>query len=220
MNTAYIKKEKIIEIIWFVVVVTLFIFSFKMLRSGELQMRVASFGMLAPAVIVLLKMTTLVVAPLGGTPIYVLSGALFGNFQGFLISIIGDVLGSSACFFLSRRYGEKVLRSLVGGQNVERVVGAVNIIGSTKSFIKARIGFMSMPELLAYAAGLSRINFWIFTLINTLFYIPVDFVLVYLGSRIAELSAKYFLIVPAVVFLFTLVGFALLYKDYEKIETM
>jgi uncharacterized membrane protein YdjX (TVP38/TMEM64 family) len=123
MNTAYIKKEKIIEIIWFVVVVTLFIFSFKMLRSGELQMRVASFGMLAPAVIVLLKMTTLVVAPLGGTPIYVLSGALFGNFQGFLISIIGDVLGSSACFFLEPSLWRKGTSVTCGWSKCRESVG-------------------------------------------------------------------------------------------------
>lgn len=214
------KKEKIIEIIWFVVVLCLFIFSIKLLRSGELQSQVASFGMLAPAILILLKMMTLVVAPLGGTPIYVLAGALFGSFNGLLISIVGDVLGSSVCFFLSRKYGAKVLATLAGSQNTERILKTVGLIGNTKSFIKARIGFMSMPELLAYASGLSRINFWIFTLINTLFYLPVDFVLVYLGSQIAEFSAKYFLIIPAVVFLFTLIGFTLLYKDYEKIETM
>lgn len=214
------NNTKIIEIIWFVVVLCLFIFSIKLLRSGELQTQVASFGMLAPAILILLKMMTLVVAPLGGTPIYVLAGALFGSFNGLLISIVGDVLGSSICFFLSRKYGAKVLATLAGSQNTEKILKTVGLISNTKSFIKARIGFMSMPELLAYASGLSRINFWIFTLINTLFYLPVDFVFVYLGSQIAELSAKYFLIIPAVVFLFTLVGLTLLYKDYEKIETM
>lgn len=214
------KKEKIIEIIWFVVIVFIFIISIKMLRSGELESQVASFGMLAPLLIVVLKMATLVIAPLGGTPIYVLSGALFGSIKGFAIALLGDILGSSVCFLISRRYGSSVLNFFAGAQNVEKVLKTVNIISTTKSFIKARLGFMSMPELLAYAAGLSKINFWTFTLINTLFYIPVDFVFVFLGSQIVEFSAKYFLIIPAIIFVFTLSGFAMLYKDYEKVEGM
>lgn len=214
------KKEKIIEIIWFVIVLVLFIISIKMARSGEIQSEIASYGILAPLFIVALKMSTLIIAPLGGMPIYVVAGALFGSAEGFLICLLGDVLGSSVCFLLSRRYGQKILKYFAGSQNVERVLKTVNIVGSTKSFIKARLGFMSMPELLSYASGLSGINFWTFTAINALFYMPTDFLLVFLGASIAELSIKYFLIIPAMVFAFTLLGLAMLYKDYEKSKGM
>lgn len=210
------KKEKIIEIVWFIIVLTIFVISVKMVRSGELSTQVASFGIFAPLLVIVLKMTTLVIAPLGGTPLYVISGALFGSVKGFLICLLGDVLGSSVCFFLSRKYGTKVLNFFAGSQNVDKVLKTVNIISNTKSFIKARIGFISMPELLSYASGLSKINFWKFSIINALFYMPVDFILVFLGSRLAEFSAKYFLILPIIIFVFALSGFALLYKDYEK----
>ncbi len=212
------KRGKIIEIVWFVIILAIFIISIKMVRSGELESQVASFGIMAPLLVVVLKMTTLIVAPLGGTPLYVLSGAIFGSAKGFAISLLGDILGSSVCFWLSRKYGQKILNFFAGSQNVERVLKTVNIIGNTKSFIKARVGFISMPELLSYASGLSKINFWTFSLINAIFYIPVDFALVFLGAQIAALSAKYFLIIPAIIFLFTLSGFLMLYKDYEKAE--
>lgn len=215
-----INREKIIEIVWFGVVLAIFILSIKMVRSGELQAQVAAFGMLAPLLLIVLKMATLIVAPLGGTPLYVISGALFGTVQGLLICFVGDLLGSSVCFFLSRKYGARVLGFFAGGQNVEKVLKTVNIISNTRSFVKARLGFVSMPELLAYAAGLSKINFWTFSLINALFYLPIDFALVFLGSRLAEFSAKYFLLLPGIVFLFAFSGFALLYKDYEKTEGM
>ena len=215
-----ITKEKIIELIWFAVTTALFIISIKMIKSGELQSQVASFGIFAPFLVIILKMTTLIIAPLGGTPLYVLSGALFGSLKGFGISLLGDILGSSACFFLSRKYGVDILNFFAGHQNVEKILKTVNIISNTESFIKARFGFISMPELLSYASGLSRINFLTFTIINTVFYIPVDFVLVFLGARLTELSAKYFLIIPAIVLMFTLSGFVMLYKDYEKIEGM
>ena len=215
-----INKEKIIEIVWFVIVVTLFVISIKMLRSGELQSQITTFGIFAPLLVLVLKMATLIVAPLGGTPLYVLAGAVFGTTKGFFISFLGDVLGSAVCFWLSRRFGVKILNTFAGAQNMEKIIKTVSIIDTTKSFVKARIGFFSMPELLAYAAGLSRINFWKFSLINALFYIPIDIVLVFFGSQITQLGSKYFFVLPALIFIVTLSGFALLYKDYQKVEGM
>ncbi len=214
------KKEKIIEWVWIVVVIVLFIVSLKMVRSGELEAELSSFGVLAPIVLVILKMGTLIIAPLGGSPLYLISGALFGSVEGFLLSLLGDVLGTSVCFLLSRRYGERVIRSLAGSSNVDRVLGATSLLHDTRSFVKARFAFISIPELLAYAAGLSKLNFWKFSIINALFYIPIDFVLVFLGSRIANLSGKYILIYPAIIFLLAFVGFISLYKDYQNREGM
>ncbi|KKQ77979.1 MAG: hypothetical protein A3A96_04395 [Candidatus Zambryskibacteria bacterium RIFCSPLOWO2_01_FULL_39_39] len=214
-----IRREKIIEIVWLIVVVALFVISIKMVKSGELEIYVASFGIWAPLIIFFLKASTLIIAPLGGTPLYVLSGTLFGGAKGFLICFLGDIFGSSVCFFLSRKYGQKVLGFFAGSQNVARVLSTVNIISSTKSFIKARLGFISMPELLSYAAGLSKINFWTFSVINALFYIPIDLMLVFLGSKLAMLSGKYLLIYPLILFLIAFVGFLSLYKDYEKADS-
>lgn len=215
-----LNKEKVIEAVWLLVVTVLFIVSIKMIRSGELATQVASFGIWAPLVLVVLKASTLIIAPLGGTPLYLLSGALFGKVNGLLLALLGDVIGSTVCFYLSRIYGQKVLGFFAGPQNVSRIVKTVSLLGNTKSFVKARIGFISMPELLAYASGLSRIKFLTFSLINTLFYIPVDIVLVFLGSQIVDIPAKYFFVYPLILFLFALVGFSALYKDYQKMEGM
>ncbi len=222
MNLEFLKnkKESITQIIWFVFVVTLFVLSFWLLRNGELQSVVESLGFWAPFLVILLKMSTLIIAPLGGTPIYVLSGAVFGPTSGFVIVMIGDILGSSVCFFISRKYGERVLKKFVGENNLESVLKTVNIISTTKSFIKARLGFVSMPELLSYAAGLSKINFGTFTLINSLFYVPVVFLYVFFGSALVELSVRYFFIFPVIISVFSISGFLLLYKDYEKVEGM
>jgi uncharacterized membrane protein YdjX (TVP38/TMEM64 family) len=214
------KKELIIQITWFVFVVALFVFSFWLLRNGELQLVVENLGFWAPLLVIVLKMSTLIIAPLGGTPIYVLSGAVFGPTSGFIIVMIGDILGSSVCFFISRKYGAKILKTFVGEGNVEKVLQTVNIISSTKTFTKARLGFISMPELLAYAAGLSKIKFTTFTLINSVFYVPIVFLYVFFGSAIVGLSVKYFFIFPIIISVFSISGFLLLYKDYEKVEGM
>lgn len=212
------KKEKIIEIVWFLVITVIFIVSIKLIRSGELEREIAMFGVWAPFILVFLKATTLVIAPLGGTPLYILGGAMFGNVNGLLLTLLGDVIGSSICFYLSRLYGVKVISFFAGSQNVDKILKIVSLVENSKSFVKARFAFISMPEFLSYASGLSKINFWKFTIINIIFYIPVDAILVFFGSKIATVSLKYFFVYPLVLGIFALAGFVALYKDYEKVE--
>jgi uncharacterized membrane protein YdjX (TVP38/TMEM64 family) len=207
-----------VSFLWLLIVLTLFVGSIWLIRNGELQSLVRSLGLWAPVVLVLLKITTLVVAPLGGTPIYLVSGALYGNWGGMAIVLVGDLLGSSACFWISRRYGERVVKLLASDKLFEQVRQTIHVLDNSKSLAKARLGAMSMPELLAYAAGFSRIGFWRFTFINMLFYIPVDIIYVFFGTQLRLLTLKYYFIVPLVFGLTALVGFGLLYKDYQKIE--
>lgn len=214
------KREKVVEWIWFVIVISLFVFSIKMLRSGELQASITSLGVIAPIVAVLLKMATLVIAPLGGTPLYVISGAVFGGIWGFALMFLGDILGSTACFMISRKYGSRFIKALAGARNAEKIGETVKILEGTRSFIKARIGFVTMPELLSYAAGLSKLNFWKFSIINALFYLPVDIILIFLGSQIAQFTAKHTIAFFGVVFVISALGFLFLYKDFQKSEAM
>jgi len=214
------KKEKIIEIIWLVVTVTLFIVSIYFTKNGELQSQISSFGLIAPLVIAVLKITTLVVAPLGGLPLYIISGGLFGSFYGFLLCFVADVVGCNICFLLSRKYGMKVLSFFVGSEYVEKIIKIVGVLGNTKSFIKARMAFIYSPEFFSYGVGITHVNFWKFTIINSLFLIPVDIVSVFFGSKLAELSTQNTVIMSLVVFLLITLGLLSIYKDYQKAEGM
>jgi uncharacterized membrane protein YdjX (TVP38/TMEM64 family) len=208
-----INKQKIMEIVWFAILVFLFLSSIKLIKSGQLQETLESFGIFAPIVLVLLKAVTLVIAPLGGTPIYIIAGALYGKYIGLALALFGDVLGSSICFGLSRKYGARILGTFAGSQNTSKILDTVSVLNSTRSFIKARLGFISLPELLAYATGLSSISFWTFSFINFLFYLPVDFGLVFAGSKFVDISTKYIFIYPLILFIFAFVGFVSLYSD-------
>ncbi len=212
------KKEKIVEIVWFVILLALFILSFILLKNGVLQERLASFGIWAPLILVILKMSTLIIAPLGGVPLYVLSGALFGSFKGFLLCFLGDFLGSVVCFFIGRRYGQRLVKLFVGENFFQKIKKFTNLLGSTKSYLKARIAVVNVPEILAYAAGLSPINFWKFVILHMPLYIVVDIPLVFLGSQIANFTAKYALVAFVLALLVSGVGFFFLYKDYQKAE--
>jgi uncharacterized membrane protein YdjX (TVP38/TMEM64 family) len=131
-----------------------------------LRDKVERAGVYAPFILVLLKATTIVVAPLGGTIIYPVAGALFGFWKGLLLTIIGDTIGSSIAFWISRKFGRKILHYFTGKGGMPIVEKVVENLGTRKQFVKARIFFTGFMDLFAYAAGLTKINFWFFLVVH------------------------------------------------------
>ena len=213
-------KQKIIEVTWFMVVVLLFVLSIFFTQNGVLQDRLSSFGIWAPLILIVLKISTLVIAPLGGAPLYILSGALFGGWKGFLLCFLGDVLGSAASFLIGRYYGKKVVRFFIGEALFERVNKFTDLLANTKSFIKARLATITIPEILAYAAGLSPINFWKFLALHMPLYAVTDAILVFLGAQIMNLTVRYSFAAFGLLAIVSGISIFLFYKDYQKTEGM
>ncbi len=97
---------------------------------------------------------------------------------------------------------------------------AIGLLDKTKSFLKARLAFIGIPEILAYAAGLSNIGFWKFLALHLPFYIPSVLILVLIGSTAAQFTAKYALIISTAGFALASAGIWILSKDYRKLEGM
>ena len=135
-------------------------------KIEQIQTWVETAGPWAPLGLIVAKISTLVFAPISGGPLYPLAGAVFGWPLGVLYLLIGDVLGSTIAFYLSRLFGRRVVERLVRGQAplVEEIVGFME---STRGFLLARVCFAALPEAASYAAGLTRIGFTKFILISS-----------------------------------------------------
>lgn len=156
---------------------------------------VASAGVWGPFIIILLKATTIVVVPLGGTPLYPIAGALWGFWQGLGITLIGDALGSGIAFYLSRYFGRSILRFFMSRQHVPIVEKLITECSETKTFLKARLFFTGFPELFAYAAGFTRVSFPLFLIVHVgIHAIPASLLVVFgdvlvSGNKVALVSA-------------------------------
>ncbi len=128
----------------------------------DLRASVSSWGLFAPLIIVLLKALTIIVVPLGGAPIYAVAGALWGFWQGLFITLIGDLIGATAAFYISRAFGASILRFFMGRQELPMVREIMERAGEPRLFWKARISFAGFPELFAYAAGLTKVGYPLF----------------------------------------------------------
>jgi len=155
----------------------------------NLREKVETSGVYAPIIILVLKATTIVVAPLGGTIIYPVAGALFGFWKGTVLCIIGDAIGSSIAFWLSRKFGRSILHYFTSKSQQPMIEKVVERLGEKRSFVKARIFFAGFMDLFAYAAGLSKINFWFFLVIHM--GVHAFFVLLYVAFGDLLISGKF-----------------------------
>lgn len=153
---------------------------------------VASAGLFGPLAIVLIKMSTIIIVPLGGGPVYAIAGAVFGFWEGLLLILIGDVLGFSAAFYISRLWGRSVIQFLVPKSQLSKVDDVLVRGSRLKTFIKARIAFTALPEVFAYTAGLSSVSFFVFLPVQMIPHIPTAVLVVFFGDALLAGNPIYF----------------------------
>ena len=156
-----LQKKKMKEILQVSVVLLFFValmyFSLKIIGSTDMQERIANFGVFGPILFMLLKASTIIIAPLGGRPLYVVAPSLWGFWMSYLYLFIADTFAYASIFFISRRYGRRVITYFVTERDMHKVDEILDTFGTWKYFIIAR--FLA-SEFAGYAAGLTKIPFY------------------------------------------------------------
>ena len=155
-------------------------------------------GVWAPILFIVLKASTVVVAPLSGGPLYPLVGAFFGFFPGLIYAIIGDFIGYTIAFFISRTFGYPLVRKFIESDDRSLLPKIVKHVGTPKGFFLACITLGFIPDLLSYGAGLSKLRYPVFIGIITPLSAIISTLLVLFGATLGGDSLSYALIVPAV----------------------
>ncbi len=190
-------------------------FFFRVFDVQAVQERIEEAGVWAPIILILAKASTIVIAPLSGGPLYPIGGALFGFWKALPLLILGDVLGGSIAFFLSRLFGRALAERMLGGQH-NLVTEALSMMSSARGFLLARLGFITFPEVPAYAAGLSRLPYIVFVGIYTLVGVVPTAITAGLGALLVDSESS--LAFTAVFFLGGAVSAVSLYLFYQMLE--
>ena len=149
---------------------------------NSIKIWIEKAGVWGPLVFILLKISTLVIAPLSGGPLYPIVGLLFGFWPGIIYIIIGDFLGYTICFFISRFFGRKIVNKLLSGKESSMITRIVDHVSNAKGFFHACLTLFALPEVLAYGAGLSRLPYLKFIFILSPMAAIAASVLVFFGS--------------------------------------
>jgi uncharacterized membrane protein YdjX (TVP38/TMEM64 family) len=163
------------------------------LTAGHLRTYVASWGVLAPAVSIIL-MIVMTFLPFPAEPLILANGAVFGPWKGLFVSVAGAVLSGCVAFGLGRRLGRSTAQKFIPAPVIEWVESIVREGGW--------IGVLALQflpvlpySILNFVLGTTELSWPQFTWTLAVSILPSDAILVLLGHEVAEQnSAVYWLL--------------------------
>lgn len=131
----------------------------RLLALEDIEGAVRRAGVFAPLALIVLKASTLVIAPLGGAPVYLVAAKTFDLPHAILYLFIGDFIGHTSAFFLGRIGGRRLLSSLFLPDDFARIDALLGRIGTWRGLFVSRIVFIGLTDFLNYAAGFTRMSY-------------------------------------------------------------
>lgn len=141
-------------------------------RLGVEQIRaiVRQAGVFGPFIFIILSSLTYIIAPLSGGPFFVAGFALFGKV--FIIyAYIAAGIGVIINFWISRIWGRRLVTSLVGKENMDKIDQFTKNYG-LKSLIFLRVFQGYLSDFISYAYGLTNMKFLPYLIVSALAPIP------------------------------------------------
>jgi uncharacterized membrane protein YdjX (TVP38/TMEM64 family) len=145
-------------------------------------------GAYGPLLIMALMAGAIVANPIPSAPIALVAGLAYGHTWGTLYVVIGAVTGAMIAFTIARLVGHEILSKWFGDKLKVGLLGSQNALTSIV-FISRLLPFISF-DIVSYAAGLTEITWWRFTLATTAGIIPTSFLLAHFGSEMATGDAR------------------------------
>ena len=143
-------------------------------------------------IILLLRFSSIAIPILPGTYCLLISGYMFGLVNGLLISFIADLIACSFCFYLSKRFGRRILikvmpkRYLYKFENISRNYLEKNFFLLTGFLMTGWFDFVS------YGVGLTKLKWRIFLLSLIISIMISDLPFVATGDGFRELQKQNF----------------------------
>lgn len=141
---------------------------------------VAAIGLWGPVAVVGLMVIAVVVSPLPSAPIALASGAVFGHYSGALYVAIGAEIGAVVAFLMARFVGRRAVERLTGPLENHFLLGSQNVL-TLAVFISRMLPFLSF-DIVSYAAGLSPLHLWRFSIATLAGILPASFLLAHVGQ--------------------------------------
>ena len=153
---------------------------------------IRSFGGYAMAFSFLLMMFSSVIAPLPAFMITLSNAAIFGWWQGAILSWSSAMAGAALCFGISRALGRDVVEKLAGRGVLASVEGYFEKYGSKTILICRLLPFVSF-DAVSYFAGLTSMDFVSFFVATGIGQLPATIVYSYVGGMLSG-GAQYLMI--------------------------
>lgn len=153
---------------------------------------IRSFGGYAVAFSFALMVFSSLIAPLPAFMITLSNAAIFGWWQGAILSWSSAMVGAALCFFLARGLGRDVVEKLAGKGALASVEGYFEKYGTKTVLICRLLPFVSF-DAVSYFAGLTPIRFIPFFVATGIGQLPATVVYSYVGGMLTG-GAKFLMV--------------------------
>ena len=154
-----------------------------------------------------LQIIQVVVCILPGQPIQFAASYMFGVGIGFILSVIGAVIGTTISFFLAKALGSEAMHFIFGEEKVREYQRRLN---SGRGLMMTFLIYLipGVPkDLVSYAAGISEMRFRPFVLTATVGRSPAMLGSLMVGHFFGKQNYTAMIIITAVIVLLLLVCF-------------
>jgi len=145
---------------------------------------VRSFGVWAPLALIVLQALQIVLAPVPGQVLAAVAGYLFGPWWGTLYNMIGITLGSTAAFWLSRRFGRAYVERMIDAD----ALATFDTLAERRGLLSLFVLFLipGLPDdALCFVGGLTPIPLRKLVLVAIVGRTPAFFLANVLGGLLA-----------------------------------
>jgi uncharacterized membrane protein YdjX (TVP38/TMEM64 family) len=150
----------------------------------------ARLGPLGPLGLILFNALQVVVAPVPGYPVQIVSGYLFGWWRGTLYAVAGMILGGLLAMTLARVYGRPLVERIVGVERLERWEKVAHLNSMAVWFVLMLGPLGDAPY---YLAGLTKLPVWKLLSIVLLVRTPSVMVSAALGAGLISWRSPWFI---------------------------
>ncbi len=169
---------------------------------------IRSFGIYAVIVSFFLMMFQSLAAPLPAFLITFANAAIFGWWQGAILSWTSSMAGAALCFYIAKILGRDAVEKITSKFALESVDGFFQRYGKHTILICRLLPFVSF-DYVSYAAGLTSMSFVPFFIATGIGQLPATIVYSYVGGM---LTGGVRMVVTALLVLFALSIFIMLLK--------
>ncbi len=153
-------------------------------ETGVIAEFLERWGVLAVFIFIVLVVVEVVfISIIPSILLYTVGGILFGPIYGSIIIWIGNVLGATACYFLSRTFLKNYFERKIPDNKLETFNKYAERYGHYAIFL-IRLNPLTSSDVFSYIAGVTKLKFLPFILGTSLGLIPLIVLVVFFGSEV------------------------------------
>ena len=224
-----LDKKNIIRIIAFSIfivvsiVATILIIPFITSLSTEsgrliIKEKVESFGPFGWVIFLALQILQVIIAMIPGEPIEIIAGILFGTIGGFVLCIIGLLIGSICVFYLVKAVGKPIVNAFVS----EEKLNSLKLINTEKKLEMLIFVLFLIPgtpkDALTYFVPLTKIKPSRFFIVSTVARMPAVISSTIIGTNIGSGNWIWAIVITVITGAVGLLGITLHDKFFQHLK--